>query len=226
MIFKNKNNEFMGISYMILCMLFFSINDAFIKYILFLYKDITILGEIIFIRGVCSTAILGLYLYYKKKLNLKIITSKPLHFRGLVESVAAIFFFLGLMYLPFGELYSLMNLAPILITASGAFILNEKVGWRRWTAVICGFIGVLIVIDPNNLKFGFAFIYPLIAAIFITQRDTITRKFLNQYDSLQIVFITSLSVTVFFGFGIFLNYKPIDLEILDRKSTRLNSSHT
>ncbi len=101
----------------------------------------------------------------------------------------------------------LLNLAPILITASGAFILNEKVGWRRWTAVICGFIGVLIVIDPNNLKFGFAFIYPLIAAIFITQRDIITRKFLNQYDSLQIVFITSLSVTVFFGFGMFLNYK-------------------
>ena len=198
---------------MILCMFFFSINDAFIKYILFIYEDITLLGEIIFIRGICSIIILGLYLYYKNKLNFKVITSKPLHLRGLVESVAAIFFFLGLMYLPFGELYSLMNLAPILITASGAFILNEKVGWRRWTAVICGFIGVLIVIDPNNLKFGFAFIYPLIAAIFITQRDTITRKFLNQYDSLQIVFITSLSVTVFFGFGIFLNHKPIDLEI-------------
>jgi len=213
MIFKNKNNEFMGITYMILCMLFFSINDAFIKYILFLYKDITILGEIIFIRGICSTAILGLYLYYKKKLNLEVFVSKPLHLRGLIESIAAIFFFLGLMFLPFGELYSLMNLAPILITASGAFILNEKVGWRRWTAVICGFIGVLIVIDPNNLKFGFAFIYPLVAAIFITQRDTITRKFLNQYDSLQIVFITSLSVTILFGFGIFLNYKPISLEI-------------
>ena len=213
MIFKNKNNEFLGIFYMILCMLFFSINDAFIKYILFLYKDITLLGEIIFIRGICSTAILGLYLYYKKKLDFKVITSKPLHLRGLIESIAAIFFFLGLMYLPFGELYSLMNLAPILITASGAFILGEKVGWRIWTAVICGFIGVLIVIDPNNLKFGFAFIYPLIAAIFITQRDTITRKFLNKFDSLQIVFITSFSVSVFFGFGIFLNHKPIDVEI-------------
>ena len=213
MIFKNKNNEFLGIFYMILCMLFFSINDAFIKYILFLYKDITLLGEIIFIRGICSTAILGLYLYYKKKLDFKVTPSNPLHLRGLIESIPAIFFFLGLMYLPFGELYSLMNLAPILITASGAFILGEKVGWRRWTAVICGFIGVLIVIDPNNLKFGFAFIYPLIAAIFITQRDTITRKFLNKFDSLQIVFITSFSVSVFFGFGIFLNYKPIDLQI-------------
>lgn len=213
MFFKDKNNEIFGIFCMISCMFFFSINDAIIKYILKIYNDTTILGEVIFIRGIFSTIILGLYLYYKKKLNFKVITSKPLHLRGLVESIAAIFFFLGLMYLPFGELYSLMNLAPILITASGAFILGEKVGWRRWTAVICGFIGVLIVIDPNNLKFGFAFIYPLIAAIFITQRDTITRKFLNKFDSLQIVFITSFSVSVFFGFGIFLNYKPIDLEI-------------
>ncbi|MEY3907586.1 MAG: hypothetical protein RLZ52_653, partial [Pseudomonadota bacterium] len=213
MIFKNNNNEFMGITYMILCMFFFSINDAFIKYILFLYKDITILGEIIFIRGICSTVILGLYLYYKKKLSFKVISSKPLHLRGLVESIAAIFFFLGLMYLPFGELYSLMNLAPILITASGALILGEKVGWRRWTAVILGFIGVMIVIKPHDLQFGYTFIYPLISAIFIAQRDTITRKYLEKFDSLQVVFITSLSVTIFFSFGMLLNFKPINLEI-------------
>ncbi len=69
MFFNNKNKEFLGIAYMILCMFFFSINDAFIKHILFVYKDITILGEIIFIRGIFSTVILGLYLYYKKKIK-------------------------------------------------------------------------------------------------------------------------------------------------------------
>jgi drug/metabolite transporter (DMT)-like permease len=194
-------------------MLFFSINDAFIKYILLIYKDITLLGQVIFIRGLCSTFILGLYLYFKKKLTLDIIKSKPLHSRGTIESIAAIFFFLGLMYLPFGELYSLLNLAPILITASGAFILGEKVGWRRWTAVILGFIGVMIVIKPHDLQFGYAFIYPLISAIFIAQRDTITRKYLEKFDSLQVVFITSLSVTIFFSFGMLLNFKPINLEI-------------
>ena len=200
MLFNSKNEAFVGISYMVLCMIFLSINDAFIKYILLTYKDITILGEIIFFRGVCSTAILALYLWYSKKITLKIITSKSLHFRGLLESIAAIFFFLGLMYLPFGELYSLMNLSPILITASGAFLLGEKVGWRRWTAVICGFIGVMIVIQPHNLKFGLAFIYPLIAAVFVAQRDTFTRKFLHKFDSLQVVLVTSFSVTFFFWF--------------------------
>lgn len=198
---------------MILCMFFFAINDALIKHVLLIYKDITILGEVIFIRGVISTLILGLYLFFKKKLTLDVMISKPLHGRGAVESIAAVFFFLGLMYLPFGELYSLLNLAPILITASGAFILGEKVGWRRWTAVILGFVGVLIVVNPNDLKFGFAFLYPLISAVFITQRDTITRKYLKNFDSLQVVFITSLSVTIFFSFGMILNYQPINLEI-------------
>ena len=198
---------------MIFCMFFFAINDALIKHVLLIYKDITILGEVIFIRGVISTLILGLYLFFKKKLTLDVMISKPLHGRGAVESIAAVFFFLGLMYLPFGELYSLLNLAPILITASGAFILGEKVGWRRWTAVILGFVGVLIVVNPNDLKFGFAFLYPLISAVFITQRDTITRKYLKNFDSLQVVFITSLSVTIFFSFGMILNYQPINLEI-------------
>ena len=213
MLFNNKNKEFLGIAYMILCMFFFAINDALIKHVLLIYKDITILGEVIFIRGVISTLILGLYLFFKKKLTLDVMISKPLHGRGAVESIAAVFFFLGLMYLPFGELYSLLNLAPILITASGAFILGEKVGWRRWTAVILGFVGVLIVVNPNDLKFGFAFLYPLVSAIFITQRDTITKKYLKNFDSLQVVFITSLSVTIFFSFGMILNYQPINLEI-------------
>lgn len=213
MLFHNKNKEFLGITYMIFCMFFFAINDALIKHVLLIYKDITILGEVIFIRGVISTLILGLYLFFKKKLTLDVMISKPLHGRGAVESIAAVFFFLGLMYLPFGELYSLLNLAPILITASGAFILGEKVGWRRWTAVILGFVGVLIVVNPNDLKFGFAFLYPLISAVFITQRDTITRKYLKNFDSLQVVFITSLSVTIFFSFGMILNYQPINLEI-------------
>jgi drug/metabolite transporter (DMT)-like permease len=194
-------------------MFFFSINDAIIKYILIIYNDTTILGEVIFIRGIFSTIILGLYLYYKKKLNFEVVTSKYLHTRGFVESIAAIFFFLGLMYLPFGELYSLLNLAPILITASGAFILREKVGWRRWTAVILGFIGVMIVIKPHDLRFGYAFIYPLISAIFIAQRDTITRKYLEKFDSLQVVFITSLSVTIFFSFGMLINFQPISFKI-------------
>jgi drug/metabolite transporter (DMT)-like permease len=213
MLFHNKNKEFLGIIYMILCMFFFAINDALIKHVLLIYKDITILGEVIFIRGVISTLILGLYLFFKKKLTLDVMISKPLHGRGAVESIAAVFFFLGLMYLPFGELYSLLNLAPILITASGAFILGEKVGWRRWTAVILGFVGVLIVVNPNDLKFGFAFLYPLVSAVFITQRDTITKKYLKNFDSLQVVFITSLSVTIFFSFGMILNYQPINLEI-------------
>ena len=45
--------------------------------------------------------------------------------------------------------YVLLSLAPVILTVFGALILKEKVRWRRWTAVIIGFIGVIVVINPG-----------------------------------------------------------------------------
>src|SRR5210317_1855761 len=71
-------------------------------------------------------------------------------------------FFIGVAVLPFGMVYVLLSLAPIFLTTFGALFLNEKVRWRRWTAVILGFIGVVVVINPTKLEFGFYFIFPLL----------------------------------------------------------------
>jgi len=212
---KSKSKtKFLGIWYMLLCMFFFSLNDVIIKYILKFYSNIDFLGQVIFLRGVISTLIIGLYLYLKKQLISEILFSKKLHLRGSLESIAAIFFFFALVFLPLGELYSLLNLAPVLITASGALFLKEKVGLFRWFAVFLGFLGVLIVVNPQELKFGYAFILPLISAIFIALRDTVTKKKLKDFNGLQIVFVTSLSVTILFGFGMIYKIQPINFETM------------
>ncbi|MFM7673485.1 MAG: DMT family transporter [Candidatus Fonsibacter sp.] len=211
---SKSKTKLLGIWYMLLCMFFFSLNDVIIKYILKFYSDIDFLGQVIFLRGVISTLIIGLYLYLKKQLSSEILFSKKLHLRGSLESLAAIFFFFALVFLPLGELYSLLNLAPVLITASGALFLREKVGLFRWFAVFLGFLGVLIVVNPQDLKFGYAFILPLISAIFIALRDTVTKKKLKSFNGLQIVFITSLSVTIWFGFGMIYKIQPIHFETM------------
>src|SRR5210317_1902878 len=100
-----------------------------------------------------------------------IFSSRQLPIRGLFESFAAICFFVGVAMLPFGMVYVLLSLAPILLTTFGALFLNEKVRWRRWTAVIFGFIGVVVVINPTKLEFGFYFIFPLLSAILLSFRD-------------------------------------------------------
>ena len=209
--FKSQSLESQGIIFMMMSQFFFASNDSFVKYILSFHDyDISILGEVVFIRGVFASLFIGLILFAKKQLELKrMLSSKKLWIRGSIEGTCAVFFFLGLATLPFGDLYVLLNLAPIIITASGAILLKETVGWRRWSAVILGFVGVLIVINPAKLEFGYAFVFPLLAAIFIAYRDTYTRKFQDEFDSIQIAFVTCLVVTIVFGLYMLFHFKPI-----------------
>ena len=104
-------------------------------------------------------------------------------------------------------------MAPILLTFFGAIFLNEKVRWRRWSAVLLGFIGVVVVINPGKLETSYYFIFPIIAAIMLSIRDLYTKNFKHNYHSLQIAFMTCFVVTIFFG--ILSIYKFYDFSIKD-----------
>ena len=186
---------------MILCQFSFATNDAMVKFIYQSYNEIFVLNQLIFIRGIFALLFIGVFLYFKKQLDFKVIfSSRQLTVRGLLEALAAVCFFIGVATLPFGMVYILLSLAPIILTMFGALFLNEKVRWRRWTAVILGFVGVVIVINPGELRFGYFFIFPLLSAILLSFRDMYTKKIKGNFHSLQIAFITCLVVTIFFGF--------------------------
>ena len=104
-------------------------------------------------------------------------------------------------------------MAPILLTAFGAIFLNEKVRWRRWSAVLLGFVGVAVVINPGKLEFGYYFIFPILAAIMLSIRDLYTKNFKQDYHSLQIAFMTCFVVTIFFG--LLSIYKFYDFSLKD-----------
>jgi len=212
---KNRSLETQGIIYMLLCQLFFTANDALIKKLLIVFNNLAILDEIVFVRGIIATSILGLILYFSGDFKFKeIATNKKLHLRGFMEAVTAIFFFIGLYNLPMADVYTLLNLAPILITLSGAIFLAEQVGWRRWAAVILGFTGVVIVINPTNLEFGYSFIFPLISAFFIAYRDTYTRKIKKDFNIMHGAFLTSLAVTIVFGVGTIFNAELVKFNLI------------
>ena len=188
---------------------------ALIKKLLIVFNNLAILDEIVFVRGVIATSILGLILYFSGDFKFKeIATNKKLHLRGFMEAVTAIFFFIGVYNLPMADVYTLLNLAPILITLSGAIFLAEQVGWRRWTAVILGFTGVVIVINPTNLEFGYSFIFPLISAFFIAYRDTYTRKIKKDFNIMHGAFLTSLAVTIVFGVGTIFNAELVKFNLI------------
>jgi len=208
------NNEFLGIFYMLLCQFSFATNDAFVKVIYQNYDEIFVLNQIIFIRGIFTLLFILLFLYIKKEFNLKsIFASHELRVRGLLEFLAALFFFIGIALLPFANVYILLSMAPIILTAFGAIFLNEEVRWRRWSAVVLGFIGVVVVINPGKLEYSYYFIFPLIAAIMLSIRDMYTKNFKKDYPSLQIAFMTCFVVTVLFG--LLSIYKFYDFKLMD-----------
>ena len=192
----------LGILFMILSQFSFSLNDSLVKLIVIESSNQLSLLNTIFIRGLFTTLVILLYIKIVERKNLTTIVSQiPYHKRGLYEVLTAICFLSGLILLPFAEVYTLLMTNPLFVTIFAFLFLKEKVGVRRWIAITVGFIGVLIVINPNKVNFNFLYILPIMAAIFLTIRDIKTKNIANDNNSFEIIFITSLLMTVFSGFG-------------------------
>ena len=190
-----------GILLMMAGQLSFSINDSFVKLAV---KEISLnssIFSVIFTRGLITTLLLAIYLVIIEKKNLiNIISIKSFHIRGFYEVLTALFFFTALIFLPISEVYTLLMTNPFFVTIFSFLFLKEKVGLRRWSAVIVGFVGVIFVISPQNLSFNYLFILPIISAIFLTIRDISTKTLATKTNNVEITFITAFLITIFAGF--------------------------
>ena len=90
---------------------------------------------------------------------------------------------------------------PFFVTIFAFLFLGEKVGIRRWCAVIIGFLGVVVVVNPQNFQFNYLLVLPILAAIFLTIRDIATKSLATKSNSVEITFVTALLITGFAGLG-------------------------
>lgn len=141
---------FAGPAVMLLGMLFFAMNDAMGKWLVASYG----LGQVILIRSIAALLILAPFLWMA---GLKPIVEaeRPwLQFTRVVLSTLELFcFYYAVMYLPLADVMTYWLAAPIYVAAASPFLLGEKVGWRRWTAIALGFIGVVITLEPSSAMF-------------------------------------------------------------------------
>ena len=88
---------------------------------------------------------------------------------------------------------SAINLvSPLIITAAAVFFLAEEVGWRRWTAIVVGFIGTLLIIKPTPGAFNAWALLGVATAFAGVARDMITRQLDPRIPSLLISFLAAL----------------------------------
>ena len=96
--------------------------------------------------------------------------------RGSLLAVATLFMFTAISFVPLADAYTITFIAPLLITIFSIPLLGERVGWRRWSAVVAGFIGVLIVIRPGIGMPHWALALPLVTAVGFALYQILTRK--------------------------------------------------
>ena len=136
----------------------FSIMDIIVK-----WSEAYPLGQVLFFRG-----FFGVILYFiimpRDRIKNFYLTKRPgLHFlRCMSGLIALVAIFIALRNLPLATVVSISFAAPIFTTIFSIFMLNEKVGFYRWLAVIVGFVGIIIISEPGFSSLNFYYIYPII----------------------------------------------------------------
>jgi drug/metabolite transporter (DMT)-like permease len=173
--------------------LLFLINDTLIK----LASPFMPLGEILFFRGLFATALLvpiamaaDVFKYAPRLWN------ASLFWRTVAEIFAAILFILALFNMPIANINAILQVVPLMVTACAAVFLGETVGWRRWAAIVVGFLGVMIVIRPGLEGFDAWSVVALGSMLFITVRDLTTRTMPRGIPALLVALVTAVAVAL------------------------------
>lgn len=173
------NQPLKGLLLVILATFLFSSHDALSKYLSGFYPIVMV----VWARYMVHTLLMaGIFL---PQSGLRVLrTKRPLLqlARSLCLLGTSLFFTTGLLFIPLAEATAVNFLAPVLVTALSVPLLKEKVSRGQWLAVICGFIGVLIIVHPGGELFTPAILLPFCSALFFCFYQLLTRK-LAQHDS-------------------------------------------
>ncbi|MBV5268952.1 MAG: DMT family transporter [Afipia sp.] len=142
----NRSAALAGIALMLLAVWMFSFGDALGKYIVATYS----VGQLLLLRAASSLVLLSPAIW-RQRAALRNIQRPGLQIiRVVLSTLEVAAFFAASVYLPLADVITYYLAAPIFVTAASAIFLGEHVGWRRWSAIVVGFIGVMIALRPST----------------------------------------------------------------------------
>jgi drug/metabolite transporter (DMT)-like permease len=153
-------------------------------------------GQVILVRGLFAILLVAAFAWYQGALRpLQTLMIKPVALRVVGEIGGTIAFMTALAHLPLANTSAILQALPLAITLGAALIFGEPVGWRRWSAIAAGFIGVLIIVRPGFAGFSYYSLFALVSVAFCTLRDLATRRIPAKIPSLFITLLTTVTVT-------------------------------
>jgi drug/metabolite transporter (DMT)-like permease len=162
-----------GIGLMLLGCFVFSLNDALGKWLVATYS----VGQLLLIR---SVAALGVLVPFIRREGWAPFAAAPRPglqiLRVALSSLEVFFFFWAVSYLPLADVTTFYLAGPIFVTALSPFLLGETIGWKRFSAVIAGFVGVVIAMRPSMASVSWPALIALCGSLSFALLMIVTRK--------------------------------------------------
>ena len=182
-----------GIAFMVLAVGLFAVMDAMVKWIGTSYPTM----QVVFFRSFFAFIPLGFFIFRHGITEALRVNDRMGHVMRCVIGMAAMFsFFYAFARMPLADVVAITFAAPIFVTALSVPMLGEKVGPRRWSAILIGFVGVLVMVNPGPGIFQSVAMVPLFGVIFYALAMIYVRKLARTETNTSIVFTFTLCCTL------------------------------
>lgn len=186
---KTNSNTSWGVGFVVLALLIFSLQDIAIKWLGGHYPIL----EIVIFRTIVAIPCTLLFFRLEGQRGLPTTKRHKLEMlRGFCLFLSFTTHMMGLAALPLAEVAAIRNSAPLMITLLSVVLLSEKVGPRRWGALIVGFIGVLLIVRPGAVSFNLGSLFMLLSALFYALVAMLTRQLRTTDSSATMAYYGSL----------------------------------
>jgi drug/metabolite transporter (DMT)-like permease len=188
-----SDNTPRGIACVVAASILITTNDAVIKW---LSDEITI-GQIIAVRGVFMLAPVAILVWWLGgRPALRVRDHRAQAIRAALFVAATLLFLNGLGMLPLADATAIVFAEPLFVTLLAISFLGERVGWRRFSAIAVGFLGVLLMVRPTGDAFRLAALLPLGAALCIAAVSIMTRRMSRTETTASMLVYGSVAIMV------------------------------
>lgn len=181
---------------MIVAALLLTLNDATSKYLTESYS----VWQVIAVRQFFSLLFIFAYIrFVTGTVALRVNNWQGMGLRSAFFVSTTAFIVASFSLLPLAFVTAIAFSSPIFVVAFSHLLGREKVGVRRWLAVLAGFLGVLIIVRPGGAQFDWVLMLPVAAALSAGMRDVVTRGLSRTESSISILLWSNIAVIVFAG---------------------------
>ncbi|MDW3222145.1 MAG: DMT family transporter [Paracoccaceae bacterium] len=195
-------DNFRGAAFMVLAMLGFAMEDMLIK---LMAVDLPV-GQIVGMLGLGSAMLVaGILIAQGQPLFTRAMLTPAIGLRAIGELIGTLGFVTAIALTPLSSASAILQATPLFVTLGAALFLQESVGWRRWSAILVGFIGVLLIIRPGMATFDWLSLFALQGVIGLGIRDLATRRVPKETSTLQLSFLAFLVLIPAAGVFMWIN---------------------